>query len=195
MFPAAESFWRAHAVGDVRAFPAFAGYLSFQAGAGILPSDWAEHVRLLTANGYHFSERYYCLSCLLDPSQPLEETLPQTALSLAIRGSAQERRYQVFFRRTELIGTARWIKAEVAQEDSPGHIAYMVEWEVDERWRNQKIGRWLLRRMLNDAAICGLPEMVVHLPLYRAAAINVLAQHGFMELNYRGYTLEKNLGA
>jgi GNAT superfamily N-acetyltransferase len=195
LFAAAESFWRANAVDLVRAFQVNAGYPTFQAGAGLLPSDWAEHVRLLTANGFHFTERYYCLTCALDPHQPLEETVPQTALSLAIRGAAKERRYQVFFRRTELVAMARWVEADVMHGSIPGTIAYLAEWEVDERWRNQKIGRWLLRRMLNDAGIRGLPAMVVHLPLYHAAAINVLSQHGFVELNYRGYTLEKSLGA
>ncbi len=191
LLAAADAFWRANAVGHVRAFIIGAGYPAFQAGAGLLPSDWSAHVRLLTAHGFQFSERYYCLTCALDARQPLEETVPQTALSLALRGGPEDRRYQVFFRRTELVATARLLQARVQTDGHDGAIAYLAEWEVDERWRNQKIGRWLLRRMLNDAALRGLPELVVHLPLYHAAAINVLAQHGFVELNYRGYTLEK----
>jgi ribosomal protein S18 acetylase RimI-like enzyme len=72
-------------------------------------------------------------------------------------------------------------------------FAYIAEWEVDSRWRNQKLGRWLLRRMINDATQQGLARIAVHVPLQQGAAINLLAQHSFDELNYRGYSLVKSL--
>jgi ribosomal protein S18 acetylase RimI-like enzyme len=134
--------------------------------------------------------------------------VPQGGLSLAFRGGVADRRYQVFFRRTELIAEARLLQSRM-QRPTPGEaagevagaeeggglipFAYIPYWYVDERWRNQKVGRWLLRRMVNDATQQGVAEIAVHLPLQQAAAINLLAQHGFVELNYRGYSFEKNL--
>jgi hypothetical protein len=47
--------------------------------------------------------------------------------------------------------------------------------------------------MINDSTQLGVAEIAVHLPLYQSAAINLLAQHGFQELSYRGYSFEKDL--
>jgi hypothetical protein len=47
--------------------------------------------------------------------------------------------------------------------------------------------------MVNDATQQGMGELIVHLQLQQSAAMNLLAQHGFIELNYRGYSFEKEL--
>jgi ribosomal protein S18 acetylase RimI-like enzyme len=162
-----------------------------QAGAGLLPGDWPDQVQVLTANGFHFEDRYYCL---MRPSGLLlEEVAPQTGLSLALRGDEHDRRYQVFYRRTELIAAARLVRVPVATGSEPRVIGYLAEWAVDARWHNQKVGRWLLRRVINDATQRGLAEVVLHVQLQQATALNLLGQHGFAELNYRGYTFGKEL--
>jgi ribosomal protein S18 acetylase RimI-like enzyme len=145
----------------------------------------------LTEREFRFAERYYLLARLLD--HLLEENVPQGGLSLAFRGDAADRRYQVFFRRTELIAECRLLRRMAQSQVGVTPFAYIAEWEVDSRWRNQKLGRWLLRRMINDATQQGLERIVVHVPLQHGAAINLLAQHSFDELNYRGYSLAKSL--
>lgn len=191
LLAAATDFWRSCGAGFVKAYHLSTGYPSFQAGAGLLPGDWADQVRLLTEHGFRFVERYYLLSRTSGPL--LEETVPQGGLSLAFRGGVEDRRYQVFFRRTELIAEARLLQRHMQGETGLQPFGYIAQWHVDERWRNQKIGRWLLRRMVNDASQQGVGELVVHLQLQGAAAMNLLAQHGFIELNYRGYSFEKEL--
>ena len=193
LLAAADHFWQSCRVGMVRAFSYFGGYPAMQAGAGLLPGDWSDQVQVLTANGYHFEERYYCLA--RPAGALLEEAVPQTALSLAFRGDDQDRRYQAFFRRTELIGEARLVQVVVAAGATMRTVGYLAEWAVDARWHNQKVGRWLLRRIINDATQRGFAEVVVHVQLNRAPALNLLAQHGFIELNYRGYTFGKALAA
>lgn len=191
LMAAAHEFWRKGGVGHVKAYHISTGYPCFQAGAGLLPGEWADQVRVLTEREFRFTERYYLLARSLN--HLLEETVPQGGLSLAFRGDTGDRRYQVFFRRTELIAEARLLQRGGRQEESLVPFAYIAAWQVDERWRNQKVGRWLLRRMVNDATQQGVAEIVVHLPLQQAAAMNLLAQHGFIEMNYRGYSFEKSL--
>lgn len=191
LLAAATSFWRSCGVGFVKAYHISTGYPSMQAGAGLLPGDWSDQVRLLTEHGFHFSDRFYLLARNLETM--LEETVPQGGLSLAFRGPLQDRRYQVFFRRTELIAEARLLQCTVQAGTELQLCGCIAQWDVDDRWRNQKIGRWLLRRMVNDATQQGLGELVVHLQLQQSAAMNLLAQHGFIELNYRGYSFEKEL--
>jgi ribosomal protein S18 acetylase RimI-like enzyme len=192
LFVAAHQFWRKCRVGHIKAYHISTGYSCFQAGAGMLPGDWADQVRVLTEREFHFTERYYLLVRRLD--HMIEETVPQGGLSLAFRGDVGDRRYQVFFRRTELIGEARLLQRRMQTESSTlVPFAYIPFWHVDDRWRNHKVGRWLLRRMINDATQQGMAEIAVHLPLHQPAAINLLAQHGFVELSYRGYSFEKEL--
>ena len=191
LLDAAERFWRSAGVGHVKAYHISTGYPQFQAGAGLLPGDWSDQVRLLTSQEFRFEDRYYCLARPLD--QLFEETVPHTSISLAFRGKTEDRQYQIFFRRTELIGEARLLRRHTGPDSDPQRIAYLAHWEIDARWRNQKIGRWLLRRLINDATLLGCQEIVVHLHPQQSAAMNLLNQHGFLELNYRGYSLEKNL--
>jgi hypothetical protein len=188
---ASQEFWRSGGVGYVKAYHVSTGYPCFQAGAGILPGDWADQVRVLTERQFRFTERYYLLARQLD--HMIEETVPQGGLSLAFRGDAGDRRYQVFFRRTEMIGEARLLQRQMQGTDGLVPFSYIAHWQVDDRWHNQKVGRWLLRRMINDATQQSVAEIAVHLPLHRSAAMNLLAQHGFQELNYRGYSFEKDL--
>ena len=189
LLAAAEDFWRSGGVGHVKAYHISTGYPEFQAGAGLLPGDWADQIRLLTESDFRFVDRYYCLARPLN--QLFEEVVPQGGLSLAFRGDLNDQRYQVFYRRTELIAEARLVRRVVETDGIQQAIGYFAYWGVDERWRNQKIGRWLLRRLVNDATHQGLAEIVIHLQLTQASAMNLLAQHGFIELNYRGYSLER----
>ena len=191
LLAAAAAFWRGCGVGFVKAYHVSTGYPTMQAGAGLLPGEWSDQVRLLTEDGFRFADRYYLLVRPLE--MMLEENVPQGGLSLAFRGPVSDRRYQVFFRRTELIAEARLLQRPAQTGTDVQPFGYIAQWNVDERWRNQKLGRWLLRRMINDATQQGVKELAVHLQPQQAAAMNLLAQHGFIELNYRGYSFEKEL--
>lgn len=192
LLAAAETFWRQHHVGRVKAFHPSTGAPAWQAGIGLLPADWTAVVQLLAAHGFRYTQRYYCFARPLR-GELFEEDTPQSALTLVIRGANQDRRYQLFFRRTELIAEARLIQCVIEQEAHTLSIAHIVHWEVDDRWRNQNIGRWLLRRMINDAVQQSLAQIIVFVQMQQAAAINLLAQHGFVEQPFRGYVMEKEL--
>lgn len=190
LLQAAESFWRNHGVGRIKAFHVSTGYPTFQGGHGILPSDWTAQIRVLTAAGYQFSERYYALLRPLD--QPLEEVLPIAQLSLVIRGQPDDRYYQLY-RQAEWLGSGRMARLTLTEEQRTLHIANVVDLQVAPLWRRRNIGRWFLRRLINDATLQGYHQMLIYLPHRASAAQNLLAQHGFQEENYRGYTLEKSL--
>lgn len=194
LMTAADTYWRRHGVAVVKAYHPSTGYPNWQGGFGLLPSDWTEQVRWLTDDGFRYIDRFYCFFCTLR-QELLEESVPQSGLTLAFRGSAEDRRYQVFFRRTELIGEARIVQCFVEAEGRSLRIAHLAHWEVDPPWRNHHIGRWMLRRILNDAAQQALDQVIVFVRIRQAAAINLLTQHGFVEHPYRGYVLEKTLQA
>jgi len=194
LLTAAETFWRQHHVGRIKAFHPSTGYAAWQAGIGLLPANWTETVQRLAAHEFRYTERYYCFVRPLR-GELFEEDTPQSALTLVMRGANQDRRYQLFFRRTELIAEARVVQCIVEQEAHTASIAHVVYWEVEERWRNQNIGRWLLRRMVNDAVQQSLAQIIVFVQMQQAAAINLLAQHGFVEQAFRGYVMEKELRA
>ena len=101
LLAAAEQFWRQAGVAHVKAFHMSTGYPAFQAGVGVLPGDWPEHIRVLTTSGYYFVDRFYALRRPLD--LPVEEVLPMTGLSLIYRGTPADRTYQLY-RRAEPIG-------------------------------------------------------------------------------------------
>jgi ribosomal protein S18 acetylase RimI-like enzyme len=189
---AAEEFWRRSRVGLLKAYHPSTGYPQWQGGLGLLPADWTEQIRLLTNNSFRYTDRYYCFARVMR-GDLFEESAPQTGLTLVFRGTNQDRRYQVFFRRTELIGEARVVQRTVESEGRTLQISHIVHWEVDLRWRNQHLGRWMLRRMVNDASQQSLDQMIVFVRMQQAAAINLLVQHGFVEHPYRGYVMEKAL--
>ena len=191
LFERANQFWKAAGVGYVKAFHISTGYPSFQAGAGVLPGDWDEHVRVLTTAGFQFQRRYYCLHRGL--STPLEESVPGADISLAFRGPHSDRTYEIYYRRTEWVGRARSRVIMPRTDDARGPFAYLTHIEIERRWRRQNFGRWLLRRVINDATMQGMPEIAVHVSHEYGAALNLLAEHGFEELNYRGYTLDQTL--
>ncbi|MCS6827513.1 MAG: GNAT family N-acetyltransferase [Caldilinea sp.] len=194
LLAAAYAYWRHHGVAVIKAYHPSTGYPTWQGGLGLLPSDWTDQIRLLTSEGFRYIDRFYCFVCTLR-QELFEEGVPQSGLTLVFRGTSEDRRYQVFFRRTELIGEARVVRCNVEMEGRSLCVAHLVHWEVDPPWRNHNIGRWMLRRMLNDAVQQSLDQMIVFVRIHQAAAINLLAQHGFVEHPYRGYVLEKTLQA
>jgi len=194
LMAAAHAYWRRHGVAVVKAYHPSTGYPTWQGGFGLLPSDWIDQVELLTDEDFRYIDRIYCFFCTLR-QELLEESVPQSGLTLVFRGTSEDRRYQVFFRRTELIGEARVVQRFVEMEGRLLRIAHLIHWEVDPPWRNHHIGRWILRRILNDAVQQALDQVIVFVRIHQAAAINLLTQHGFVEHPYRGYVLEKTLQA
>jgi ribosomal protein S18 acetylase RimI-like enzyme len=191
LFARLQVFWRNAGVGYVKAFHISTGYPSFQAGAGLLPGDWPEHFRVLTMSGFKLYERYYCLYRVLDHT--IEEVVPLAQLSMVQRQLDAEREYNIYYRRTDWIGRARVVRVKAQTDSGPLYIAYMTDLQIEEGWRRQSLGRLLLRRLINDATLQGYHQMVVHLAHQQYMAQNLLVQHGFQELNYRGYSLDKAL--
>lgn len=187
----AEHFWRMEDVQEVRAFSFGMGYPAFQFGAGILPAGWEVHLHWLGRTGYRLHTRYACLRRPLGAS--LQEPLPQSAGELWIRDTSPERRYQLFSAERACIATARLTLGRVFFPTEANPVAYLNDLTVAEPQRGQGLGRWLLRRMLNDATLLGCREMVVHVAHDNQAAWRMLVHHGFEELPYRGYSLVKTL--
>jgi GNAT superfamily N-acetyltransferase len=187
---AAEEFWRNVGIGYVKAFHMSTGYPSFQAGLGVLPGDWTTHIRVLTGADFRLAERFYCLRRALD--QPLEEITPLAQLSVVQRGRLNDRHYQVY-RQTEWVASARTTNLSLEKAKRTTRIANLVDLRVATEWRRMDIGKWLLRRVINDAITQGYHQMLVHVPHSAHIAFNLFNQVGFQEENYRGYTLEKEL--
>lgn len=194
LLDAAITFWRQQGVGLIKAFHMSTGYPEFQAGFGALPGDWAEQIRILTTADFHFTERYYRLLRPLDSL--LEERLPSGGLSLAFRGDAANRHYQLYHH-ADRLGEAHMVALQssfVANGVThPLRLANLLKLEVHPEWRGHDIGKWLLRRLINDATMQGYQQMLVHIPHRAFIMQNLLLQHGFQEQNYRGYTLERTL--
>lgn len=103
----AERFWEMADVQQISAFHLSTGYPAFQAGAGILPSDWSTHFRILTAHDYQLAQRYSGMIRTLD--QPIDETMTVRDLSLEIHGSQHDRRYELYYRRVDHVASARML--------------------------------------------------------------------------------------
>ena len=191
LFDAAQQFWQETGVAYVKAFHISTGYPSFQAGAGVLPSDWGDLVRVLTGVGFVFATRYYCYARRL--TEPIEEVVPLADLSLVYRGDWMNRLYEVYYRRVELVAHARVVRVLIQGDDGLMPIARLVDLYVDRDWRLKDIGKWLLRRAINDTTHQGDGQMITYLSQQHHAALNLLIQQGFQELNYRGYTLDMTL--
>jgi GNAT superfamily N-acetyltransferase len=188
---AAQNFWQESGVAYVKAFHISTGYPFFQAGAGILPGDWGDVVRVLTGAGFLLRARYYCFVRRL--VELVEEVVPLADLSLVFRGDWHDRRYEIYYRRVEMVARAHVVRMHVAGDEGALPIAKIIDLFVEPDWRHKDIGKWLLRRILNDATHQGDAQAVVHLAQHRHVALNLLIQQGFQEMNYRGYTLEKAL--
>jgi GNAT superfamily N-acetyltransferase len=191
LFVAVQVFWQEAGVGFVKAFHLSTGYPSWQGGVGILPGEWGDHVRVLTAAGYLLRERYYGYVRRL--VEPVEEVTPQGDLSLVYRGDWQDRRYEVYHRRVELVARARVVRATMALSTGRLPLARVVDLWVDPQWRLKDIGKWLLRRIINDATHQADAHIVAHLAQHHHAALNLLIQQGFQEMSTRGYSLDKAL--
>lgn len=187
----AEDFWRDAGVAHIKAFHISTGYPSFQAGAGLLPGDWGEHVRVLTEYGYQFSNRYYAVRRNL--TDPVEEYMALSDLGLVFRSMGSERHYTVYYRRTEQIASARLVRAEVERDGAEEVIGLIPSLYVDPNWRQRDLGKWLLSRMINDGLLQKYRELVAFVAMEQNAAMNLFTQWGFEELHYRGYVLEKEL--
>jgi ribosomal protein S18 acetylase RimI-like enzyme len=192
LMAAADDFWRLRGAGELVAFPISGGYPTFQAGAGILPGDWDAIVRRLTEHDWRFSRRYFAL---LRPSgAPLEEEYPIADLSLVQQRLANGRVYRVYHRRVEPVASARIAGMSVDRTNTAARVAHIISIQVDAEWRNRNLGKWLLRRLLNDAALQGYQEVLAFMPNTLPSALALFVQQGFTEINYRGYTLERTLG-
>jgi GNAT superfamily N-acetyltransferase len=193
LLEAAEEFWRSAGVGQIKAFHHSTGYPHFQAGLGALPGDWSIEVRALTGAGYQFTERYYCLCRPL--GHPVEETLPSAPdLSLVYGGTPTDRTYQIY-RRTDWVGQARVVAINLEGAIGGHRLAKLMHMEIEPVWRGLDIGKWLIKRIINDCTMQGCSQLLAHVAHHRHVAVTLLTQVGFLEENYRGYTLAKALTA
>jgi ribosomal protein S18 acetylase RimI-like enzyme len=157
---------------------------------GALPGDWTQEIRALTGAGYQFTERYYCLARPL--ANPVEETTPVAELSLVYGGTASDRLYQLY-RRTDWVGMAHVVAIPLEGALGGHRLAKLLHIEVDHAWRGRNIGKWLVKRIINDYTLQGYSQLVIHPAHNRHIAVSLFNQLGFLEENYRGYSLEKIL--
>lgn len=215
LIQAAERFWLDVGTRHIQAFHLSTGYPTFQAGAGVLPSDWVAHFRLLTMTGYMLRQRYQRFVRTLGPL--IEEEVPRTDVSIALSGNRNDRTYQVYYRRIERIGMGQVIGVQSQQverlesekspdpnipvapkqpgiiDDKPVRVAHVTKLHIDDAWRGQNIGKWMMRRMINDATIQGYEQMIAYLPQSQHVMWSLLTQQGFVETSYRGYSMDKVL--
>ncbi|MBI1293813.1 GNAT family N-acetyltransferase [bacterium] len=185
-----DTFWREADVGQVRAFSFSTGYPSFQCGAGMLPASWEEHMQFLSEAGYRMVERYYCLRYPLQ--RLLVETFPQGTYTYWPSYTEADGGFQIFDGDAR-VAVARIVRRQVLTPAGVNPIAYLSDLEVAPKWRRRGIGRWLVRRLINDAHLLGCRQLVLHVNHDAEAAMALFYQAGFEEINYRGYTLEKRL--
>lgn len=222
LLTAAEDFWRNAGIGYVKAFHMSTGYPSFQAGLGVLPGDWTTHIRMLTGADFRLAERFYCLRRALDQPLEEITPLAQLSVVQRGRLTdrhyqvyrqtewiASARITNLTLTHAPLAEPTRFGARSdepvrfMAQFDEPVRsveeakrtmrIANLVDLRVATEWQRRNIGKWLLRRVINDAITQGYHQMLVHVPHRAHLALNLFNQVGFQEENYRGYTLEKEL--
>lgn len=190
LLDAADAYWRQAQISRVRAFAYGLGYADFQGGTGLLPGSWAEHRRLLEEKGYVATDRYYCFRYPL--RQSVKEPLPEAALSFVPTATADARVYQLFDG-PKRAAFARFSLRDVIRPQGERPVAYLSHLRVEEPWRQKGLGRWLLRRLLNDATLLGCREMCVHISQRNRIALRLVSVLGFEETDYRGYGFEKRL--
>ncbi|MCB9156186.1 MAG: GNAT family N-acetyltransferase [Caldilineaceae bacterium] len=216
LIQAAERFWLDVGTRHIQAFHLSTGYPTFQAGAGVLPNEWVAHFRLLTMTGYVLRQRYQRFVRQL--GQMIEEEVPRADVSIALSGNRNDRSYQIYYRRIDRIGGGQVIGVQSQQverlapkqeldprpatpapnqldvlDEKPVRVAHVTNLYIEEAWRGQNIGKWMLRRMINDATIQGYDQMIAYLPQGQHVAWSLLTQQGFVETNYRGYSMDKVL--
>ena len=189
LLKAAQRFWQEAGVNQVGAFHPHTGYPPFQAGIGILSGDCRDAFQALTAAGYVLGGRYYRLRRLLE--EPSDETLPLADIQLVYQGNADDRTYQLYWKRTQWIGQAHLFRTPLTVKGEQSQTAHIGQLYIDPAWRRQRIGKWLLCRLINDATLQGYSEMLIHVPYDQHTTLSMLVQQGFQELNYRGYSLSK----
>jgi len=187
----AEDFWRSQSVRRVRAFSLSTGYPAYQMGAGVLPSAWEDHHRWLDQAGYRPVDRYYCL--LYPLKRPAREEVPAGSYTLYPQNDREGLRYQLYEEDEVRIAAARMLERQVSEPRRANPVAGLVELIVASAWRRRGIGRWLLRRMINDAYLRGNRTLISFVGHANQAGLGLCRQLGFEELDYRGYTLEKQL--
>ena len=186
---AAEQFWLEQKAYRISAFTNDMGYPQFQGGMGALPGDWDAIVRALTSHGFAFSQRYYLLQRTL--RFLLEEDVPMADLRLEYQRNRDELRYNIYYRLVEHVASARVV--DITQMAAATRTLHLLELFVNETWRNHNIGKWLLRRIINDATMATFSEIIAFPASNQSVALALLGQQGFVEQNYRGYTLQKEL--
>jgi len=187
----AEEFWRGHGVRRVRAFSFSTGYPPFQLATGILPSTWEDHHRWLNRAGYRPVERYYCLTY---PLKRLgREDVPPGSYTLYPESDENGMHSQIYEDDEMRIAATRMFERQVLEPQSANPVAGVIELIVASAWRRRGIGRWLLRRMINDALLRGNRTLAIFVSHTNRAGLGLCRQIGFEEMDYRGYTLEKQL--
>lgn len=197
-----EKRWQAGGIERIDAFLPSLGYQRLQAGNGILPGEWREHFRLLTESGFQLAHRYRAMAMPL--SNFVEEVYPPISIGLETRPTDFGWTSQLYHRRITPIGAiglfGNNLALEPTKQDEPRAlddalvpVAIIHSLEVDDEWSENNLGRLLLRRAINDCHHQGYRQMLIYLRQDNHAGWSLLAQHGFEELDYRGYTFRKQL--
>lgn len=197
-----ESRWREGGIQSIFAFLPHGGYRQIQAGIGVLPAQWREHFRLLTESGYQLSQRYRAMKRPLD--RFVEEIHPELPTSVETHDTPTGWNCELYYRRVNQIGriSLSGITPEAGQNQSQSRldtidpatsVAVVNELYINDEWRNQNLGKFLLRKAINDAQHRGYKALLIYLQQESHRGWSLLAQQGFQELEYRGYSFEKSL--
>ncbi len=197
-----EERWQTGGLERIDAFIPSLGYRRIQAGSGILPGEWREHFRLLTASGFQLEHRYRVMC--LELEEFVEEVYPLISISLETHETEQGWTSRLYHRRVSPIGTITMIGGNLSphstQNEKPRHandelipVATIHSLQVDDEWKESNLERLLLRRAINDCRHQNYQQMLMYLRHDRHEEWSLLAQHRFQELDYRGYTFQKHL--
>jgi ribosomal protein S18 acetylase RimI-like enzyme len=85
------------------------------------------------------------------------------------------------------------MERQVMEPSAANPVAGVIELIVASAWRRRGVGRWLLRRMINDALLRGNRTLALFVSHTNQAGLGLCRRIGFEEMDYRGYTLEKQI--
>lgn len=201
-----EKRWCEGGIETIRAFAEETGYAHIQAGIGILPSEWSDHFRILTSAGYQLEQRFRAM--MLPLERYLEEVYPTESISLETEALEDGWICRLFHRRIYQIahihiGVAELSPTVIAESEGARATTHPIDYVrvarirdllVDSEWRGHHLGKLLLRRSINNAIHGECQQMLIYLRQDLHVGWSLLAQHGFEELDYRGYSFQKKFG-
>ncbi len=194
LLAAAEAYFMARGVVHVAAFHIRTGYPCYLAGRGVLAGHAFEVMEALGRAGYRIGQRWLLYERLFGGHVP--ERLPAwPRLSLQFDEVGPQAFTLLVFSGYELVAELNCILLPELSAYSGVPTASLRRLYVQEPYRRQGVGRWLLLRCLNELATRQVQRLVADINHADAPAQALLLHLGFTELPLSGYSYEKSLAA